>query len=114
MRRPPVRPQQGSSGAFELVVLLRALWDDESRPLDREVRRDPGAHRTDNWAGRKHRRRSIDGEDQLRRIIGVFCRSDMFITFPEGSGIEALEPGQAHLLPGVIERLVGLGGSAAE
>src|SRR5262245_39810189 len=27
-----------------------------------------------------------------------FVRSDTFITFPEHSGIEALEPGQAHLL----------------
>jgi hypothetical protein len=39
-----------------------------------------------------------------------FIKSDMFITFPEGSGIEALEPGQAYLLAGVVERLVGLEG----
>ena len=39
-----------------------------------------------------------------------FVKSDTFITFPEGSGIEALEPGQAYLLAGVVERLVGLEG----
>jgi hypothetical protein len=40
-----------------------------------------------------------------------FVRSDTFITFPEGSGIEALEPGQAHLLPQAIERMIGLEGA---
>jgi hypothetical protein len=39
-----------------------------------------------------------------------FVRSDTFIRFPENSGIEALEPGQAHLLPSVIEEIVGLEG----
>ena len=39
-----------------------------------------------------------------------FVRSDTFITFPEESGIEALEPGQAHLLTGVIERIIGIEG----
>jgi hypothetical protein len=39
-----------------------------------------------------------------------FVRSDTFITFPEGSGIEALEPGQHFLLPSVVEKLIGLEG----
>jgi hypothetical protein len=58
---------------------------------------------------------NIVGEAAMEKInyaasSAYFVKSDMFITFPEGSGIEALEPGQAHRLAGVIERLVGLEG----
>jgi hypothetical protein len=58
---------------------------------------------------------NIVGEASMEKInyaasSAYFVKSDMFITFPEGSGIEALEPGQAHLFAGVIERLVGLEG----
>src|SRR5665811_410323 len=40
-----------------------------------------------------------------------FVKSDTFITFPEGSGIDALEPGRTHLLPATIERMIGLEGA---
>jgi hypothetical protein len=58
---------------------------------------------------------NIVGEASMEKInyaasSAYFIKSDMFITFAEGSGIEALEPGQAYLLGGVIERLVGLEG----
>jgi hypothetical protein len=58
---------------------------------------------------------NIVGEASMEKInyaasSAYFVKSDTFITFPEGSGIEALEPGQARLLAGVIERLVGLEG----
>jgi hypothetical protein len=58
---------------------------------------------------------NIVGEASMEKInyaasSAYFVKSDTFITFPEGSGIEALEPGQAHLLSGVIERIVGLEG----
>ena len=58
---------------------------------------------------------NIVGEASMEKInyaasSAYFVKSDTFITFPEGSGIEALEPGQAYLLPGVVERLVGLEG----
>jgi hypothetical protein len=58
---------------------------------------------------------NIVGEASMEKInyaasSAYFIKSDTFITFPEGSGIEALEPGQAYLLAGVVERLVGLEG----
>jgi hypothetical protein len=58
---------------------------------------------------------NIVGEASMEKInyaasSAYFVKSDMFITFPEGSGIEALEPGQAYLLASVVERLVGLEG----
>ena len=58
---------------------------------------------------------NIVGEASMEKInyaasSAYFVKSDTFITFPEGSGIEALEPGQAYLLAGVVERLVGLEG----
>ncbi len=60
---------------------------------------------------------NIVGEASMEKInyaasSAYFVKSDTFITFPEGSGIEALEPGQAYLLAGVVERLVGLEGPA--
>ncbi|MGN8546458.1 hypothetical protein ACQPTN_17000 [Bradyrhizobium sp. 13971] len=60
---------------------------------------------------------NIAGEASMEKInyaasAAYFVRSDTFITFPEGSGIEALEPGQAHLLPQAIERTIGLEGAA--
>jgi hypothetical protein len=59
---------------------------------------------------------NIVGEASMEKInyaasSAYFVRSDTFITFPEGSGIEALEPGQAHLLPQAIERMIGLEGA---
>jgi hypothetical protein len=58
---------------------------------------------------------NIVGEASMEKInyaasSAYFVKSDTFITFPENSGIEALEPGQTHLLAGVIERTVGLEG----
>lgn len=58
---------------------------------------------------------NIVGEASMEKInyaasSAYFVKSDTFITFPENSGIEALEPGQDHLLAGVIERIVGLEG----
>lgn len=58
---------------------------------------------------------NIAGEASMEKInyaasSAYFVRSDTFITFPEGSGIEALEPGQAHLLAQTIERMIGLEG----
>jgi hypothetical protein len=58
---------------------------------------------------------NIVGEASMEKInyaasSAYFVKSDTFITFPEGSGIEALEPGKAYLLAGVVERLVGLEG----
>jgi len=58
---------------------------------------------------------NIAGEASMEKInyaasSAYFVRSDTFITFPEGSGIEALEPGQAFLLPGAIEKIIGLEG----
>jgi hypothetical protein len=58
---------------------------------------------------------NIPGEASMEKInyaasSAYFVKSDTFIKFPENSGIEALEPGQAHLLAGVIERIVGLEG----
>ncbi|WP_245442245.1 hypothetical protein [Mesorhizobium hawassense] len=58
---------------------------------------------------------NIVGEASMEKInyaasSAYFVKSDTFITFPENSGIEALEPGQAHLLADVIERIVGLEG----
>jgi hypothetical protein len=58
---------------------------------------------------------NIVGEASMEKInyaasSAYFVRSDTFITFPEESGIEALEPGQAHLLTGVIEKIIGLEG----
>ena len=58
---------------------------------------------------------NIAGEASMEKInyaasSAYFVRSDTFITFPEGSGIEALEPGQAFLLPGAIETIIGLEG----
>lgn len=58
---------------------------------------------------------NVPGEASMEKInyaasAAYFVRSDTFITFPEGSGIEALEPGQQFLLPGVIENIVGLEG----
>ncbi|UVK57106.1 hypothetical protein DBIPINDM_004533 [Mesorhizobium sp. AR02] len=58
---------------------------------------------------------NIVGEASMEKInyaasSAYFVKSDTFITFPENSGIEALEPGQAHLLAGVIEQIVGLEG----
>lgn len=60
---------------------------------------------------------NIAGEAAMEKInyaasAAYFVKSDTFITFPEGSGIEALEPGQTHLLPQAIERMIGLEGSA--
>jgi hypothetical protein len=62
---------------------------------------------------------NIVGEASMEKInyaasSAYFVKSDTFITFPEGSGIEALEPGQAHLLPAVIESLIGLEGPPLE
>jgi hypothetical protein len=59
---------------------------------------------------------NIVGEASMEKInyaasSACFVRSDTFITFPEGSGIEALEPGQAFLLPGAIEKIIGLEGA---
>lgn len=58
---------------------------------------------------------NIVGEASMEKInyaasSAYFVKSDTFITFPENSGIEALEPGQHHLLAGVIEQIVGLEG----
>lgn len=58
---------------------------------------------------------NIVGEASMEKInyaasSAYFVKSDTFITFPENSGIEALEPGQKHLFAGVIERIVGLEG----
>ena len=58
---------------------------------------------------------NIVGEASMEKInyaasAAYFVRSDTFITFPEGSGIEALEPDQALLLPGAIEKVIGLEG----
>lgn len=58
---------------------------------------------------------NIVGEASMEKInyaasSAYFVKSDTFITFPENSGIEALEPGQTHLLASVIERIVGLEG----
>jgi hypothetical protein len=58
---------------------------------------------------------NIVGEASMEKInyaasSAYFVRSDTFITFPEASGIEALEPGQAFLLPGAIEEIIGLEG----
>jgi hypothetical protein len=60
---------------------------------------------------------NIAGEASMEKInyaasAAYFVRSDTFITFPEGSGIEALEPGQAHLFPQAIERMIGLEGAS--
>lgn len=60
---------------------------------------------------------NIAGEASMEKInyaasAAYFVKSDTFITFPEGSGIEALEPGRAHLLPQTIERMIGLEGPA--
>jgi hypothetical protein len=62
---------------------------------------------------------NIVGEASMEKInyaasSAYFVKSDTFITFPEHSGIEALEPGQAHLLPSVIERIIGLEGLASQ
>jgi hypothetical protein len=59
---------------------------------------------------------NIVGEASMEKInyaasSAYFVKSDTFITFPEGSGIEALEPGQAHLLTATIERMIGLEGA---
>jgi hypothetical protein len=59
---------------------------------------------------------NIAGEASMEKInyaasAAYFVKSDTFITFPEGSGIEALEPGQAYLLPQAIERMIGLEGA---
>jgi hypothetical protein len=59
---------------------------------------------------------NIVGEASMEKInyaasSAYFVRSDTFIAFPEGSGIEALEPGQAHLLPHIVEQIVGLPGA---
>lgn len=58
---------------------------------------------------------NIVGEASMEKInyaasSAYFVKSDTFIAFPEGSGIEALEPGRAPLLADVVERLVGLEG----
>lgn len=58
---------------------------------------------------------NIVGEASMEKInyaasAAYFVRSDTFIAFPEGSGIEALEPGRDHLLPQSIERMIGLEG----
>jgi hypothetical protein len=58
---------------------------------------------------------NIVGEASMEKInyaasSAYFVRSDTFITFPEGSGIEALEPGRAFLLSGAIEKVIGLEG----
>jgi hypothetical protein len=58
---------------------------------------------------------NVVGEASMEKInyaasSAYFVKSDTFITFPEHSGIEALEPGQSHLLPSVIERIIGLEG----
>ena len=58
---------------------------------------------------------NIVGEAAMEKInyaasSAYFVKSDTFITFPDNSGIEALEPGQTHLLPSAIERLIGLEG----
>lgn len=58
---------------------------------------------------------NIVGEASMEKInyaasSAYFVRSDTFITFPEGSGIEALEPGQAFLLPTTIEKAIALEG----
>lgn len=59
---------------------------------------------------------NIVGEASMEKInyaasSAYFVKSDTFITFPENSGIEALEPGQSHLFADVVERIVGLEGS---
>lgn len=59
---------------------------------------------------------NVPGEASMEKInyaasSAYFVRSDMFIAFPEGSGIEALEPGQAHLLSSVVEQIIGLPGA---
>lgn len=59
---------------------------------------------------------NIVGEASMEKINyaaspAYYVRSDTFITFPEGSGIEALEPGQSHLLAQTIERIIGLEGA---
>lgn len=58
---------------------------------------------------------NIVGEASMEKInyaasSAYFVKSDTFITFPDDSGIEALEPGQANQLPNVIERIIGLEG----
>jgi hypothetical protein len=59
---------------------------------------------------------NIVGEASMEKInyaasSAYFVKSDTFITFPEESGIEALEPGQDHLLSIAIERMIGLEGA---
>jgi hypothetical protein len=59
---------------------------------------------------------NIVGEASMEKInyaasSAYFVKSDTFITFPENSGIEALEPGQTHLLADVIQSIVGLDGT---
>jgi len=59
---------------------------------------------------------NIVGEAAMEKInyaasSAYFVKSDTFITFPEGSGIEALEPGQKYRLPNVIENIIGLQGA---
>jgi hypothetical protein len=58
---------------------------------------------------------NILGEASMEKInyaasSAYFVRADTFISFPEGSGIEALEPGQSFLLPATIEEVIGLEG----
>jgi hypothetical protein len=53
---------------------------------------------------------NIVGEASMEKInyaasAAYFVKSDTFITFSEGSGIDALEPGRTHLLPATIERM---------
>lgn len=59
---------------------------------------------------------NIVGEASMEKInyaasAAYFVKSDTFITFPDGSGIDALEPGRTHLLPATIERMIGLEGA---
>src|SRR5262249_52868281 len=59
---------------------------------------------------------NILGEASMEKInyaasSAYFVRSEMFIDLPEGSRIEVLERGQAHLLPNVLGDIVGLPGS---
>ncbi len=58
---------------------------------------------------------NVPGEAAMEKInyaasAAYFVRSDTFIAFPEGSGIEALEPGKKFLLAGAIEKTIGLEG----
>jgi hypothetical protein len=72
MRQSPVRPEQGSSRLVKLVVLMRELRNKEPGSLGREMRRNTISHRGNGWARREYRRRSVDGEDQLRSVVSLF------------------------------------------